>query len=181
MPLDLQLFYFINGNHNIVLDYFFLFFTAVEEFAAIWIFFTVLSLIFNKKDGKKLGLMVALGLILHLVILDLVIKQFTFRARPYMALENVHRLGRIWVNSSFPAGHASSTFIGAIIFSRFYKRFRVPLFSMAFITSVSRVYLGMHYPSDVLAGAAIGISISLFVLWLEKKGLFDRILHIRRQ
>lgn len=72
-------------------------------------------------------------------------------------------------NSSFPSGHAAGAFSLATVLSNKYPRFRVPFYILATGISVSRVYLGSHYPSDVLAGAVIGYIFSRLVLKYETK------------
>lgn len=72
-------------------------------------------------------------------------------------------------NSSFPSGHTSGSFALATIISRKYPSLCIPSFILATIVGVSRVYLGRHFPSDVLGGAVVGIGSSLLVLKYEKK------------
>ncbi len=70
-------------------------------------------------------------------------------------------------NSSFPSGHAAGAFSLATVLSNRYPRFRVPFYVLAAAICVSRVYLGCHYPSDVLLGALIGYTSSRIVLRYE--------------
>jgi len=67
-------------------------------------------------------------------------------------------------NSSFPSGHAAGAFSLATVFSNRYPHLRLPLYVLAGAVSVSRVYLGAHYPSDVVAGAIIGYTSSRLTL-----------------
>lgn len=61
------------------------------------------------------------------------------------------------LNSSFPSGHASGIFGISYIVSRRYPETRIYMYSLATVVAISRVYLGRHYPTDVIAGAALGI------------------------
>ncbi|MEQ1900770.1 MAG: phosphatase PAP2 family protein [Devosia sp.] len=61
-----------------------------------------------------------------------------------------------WTDQSFPSGHATTAFALATVLSFLSPRWRVPVFMVAALVGVSRVVLGMHYPSDVLGGAALG-------------------------
>lgn len=72
-------------------------------------------------------------------------------------------------NSSFPSGHATGAFSLATIFSNKYPRFRIPFYILATTIGISRIYLGSHYPSDVLIGALIGYTVSRIVLKCENK------------
>ncbi len=64
---------------------------------------------------------------------------------------------------SFPSGHAASSFACATVLAAAFPRLRVPLFVLAALIAWSRVYIGVHFPLDVLAGALIGVGIGLAV------------------
>ncbi|MAG19901.1 hypothetical protein CL618_00525 [archaeon] len=91
-----------------------------------------------------------------------------FRERPFLVLDGVRQMGKVWLNSSFPSGHSFMAFLGLVIFGR-YKKLKVFLIVFAFLTLFSRVYLGMHYPSDVVFGGLLGYIVGLFVIWLDEK------------
>lgn len=65
---------------------------------------------------------------------------------------------------SFPSGHTATAFACATVLSSFVPRWRVPLFVLATLIGLSRVYNAMHYPTDVLAGAILGVLIALLLL-----------------
>jgi undecaprenyl-diphosphatase len=65
---------------------------------------------------------------------------------------------------SFPSGHTATAFACATVLAHFAPRWRVPFFVLATLIAVSRVYNGMHYPTDVLAGAVLGVLIALLLL-----------------
>ena len=69
---------------------------------------------------------------------------------------------------SFPSGHTTIAFTMATIAGHEYSKLRIPLYILAFGTAFSRIYLGRHYPSDVLAGAAIGTLAGLSVIHYKK-------------
>jgi membrane-associated phospholipid phosphatase len=66
---------------------------------------------------------------------------------------------------SFPSGHTTTAFAAAAAVGVFYPRLRVPLYCVAALVGLSRIYLGVHYGLDVLVGAVLGISIGLGVAW----------------
>lgn len=71
-------------------------------------------------------------------------------------------------NSSFPSGHTLSYFSLATVYSAKYHKLAIPLYGFGVMVGLSRIYLGEHYPSDVLAGAVLGVGIGYLTLKLEK-------------
>ena len=83
-------------------------------------------------------------------------------------------------NSSFPSGHATGAFALATVFSHQYPKLSIPLYMAATGVAVSRIYLGRHYPSDVLAGAVVGFATAKLTIHFKKQILgfeFDTFLH----
>jgi membrane-associated phospholipid phosphatase len=87
----------------------------------------------------------------------LLLKLAVGRERPFAALPEADPLLTWSVSSSFPSGHAATSAAGAVILAFLLGRFRAPLALLAAAMCYSRVYIGVHYPLDVLAGAAIGL------------------------
>jgi undecaprenyl-diphosphatase len=79
---------------------------------------------------------------------------------------------------SFPSNHALNNFAAATFYYRLYPNLKWILFTVASLVSISRVYLGLHYPSDILGGALLGIIFgyifSMLVLWLNTKFTFHK-------
>jgi undecaprenyl-diphosphatase len=73
------------------------------------------------------------------------------------------QLGRHEHGHSFPSGHATTAFAGATMLAACVPRFRVPLLALACLIALSRLYNGVHYPTDVAAGAAAGVAIALLL------------------
>ena len=73
-----------------------------------------------------------------------------------------------------PSGHATNAFAVATVLGHRYPTYRVPLYALAASVAFARVYLGRHYPSDVLAGAAVGLVVSSVVLRADEKILAVR-------
>jgi membrane-associated phospholipid phosphatase len=74
-----------------------------------------------------------------------------------------HQLGKQEHGHSFPSGHATTAFAGATMLAAYLPRYRVPLFALAALIALSRVYNGVHYPTDVVVGAALGVAIALLL------------------
>lgn len=90
-----------------------------------------------------------------------VLKQTFDRLRPPLAEHGVSALGSIPDSPSFPSGHSATAFAAATAVGLLCPRLRLPLLALAVLVAASRVYLGVHYPSDVLVGSALGIAIGV--------------------
>ena len=95
-----------------------------------------------------------------------VFKELFDRARP--PVSGVEAVGVIPASASFPSGHAATAFAAAVAVGAFYPRLRRPLLGLAAVVALSRVYLGVHYASDVLAGTALGVALGLAAVWLVR-------------
>jgi len=97
-------------------------------------------------------------------LIALVLKATVERRRPYETLAEADPLIRASVGNSFPSGHAATSFAGAVILGYLFRRALPGLFALAALVAVSRVYVGVHYPLDILGGAALGSVVALVVI-----------------
>jgi undecaprenyl-diphosphatase len=97
------------------------------------------------------------------------IKDLVDRARPALADPGIEALVATPGSPSFPSGHAATAFAAAIAVGAFYPRIRWPLLGTAAVVGLSRIYLGVHYWLDVVAGAALGIALALAVVWTTRR------------
>lgn len=158
--IDVAIFYFINGTlANPVTDRLMPFVTDVKHWYLVYV---LLWFIILFKGGRyRVGL--AIGMILLVIVSDQlsssVLKHLFERPRPCKVLENVRLLVGCTDSYSFPSSHAVNNFAAAMFFTFFYKHLKWILFSVASIMALSRIFVGVHYPSDVFGGALIGILI----------------------
>lgn len=136
-----------------------IFITSLGDGGFVWILATIALLI--PKKTRKIGYMSALALLGSLLINNTLIKNLVARPRPYTVLSELQILIPKPGEYSFPSGHTSSSFAAAAVFYRqLPKKFGVPAITLAVLIGLSRLYVGVHYPTDVLAGAVMGIVLS---------------------
>jgi undecaprenyl-diphosphatase len=129
-----------------------------------WIVICVFLYVFGGNKGKIVAILCLIGLLVGYFITE-GLKHIIERPRPF---DLIHANVLTNINGfSFPSGHSVSAFIGSTIIGIKYGIF-FPLTIFASVVGFSRIYLGVHYPSDVIAGALIGIIISLVILKFEK-------------
>lgn len=92
------------------------------------------------------------------------VKAATERARPPIGDPGATALIALPADASFPSGHAATAFAAAGVVAIRYPALRVPLLVLAALIALSRVYLGVHYPLDVVAGATLGLAIAWAVV-----------------
>lgn len=85
------------------------------------------------------------------------VKDKVKRFRPFRVLNEIKNLINPPDEFSFPSGHTASAFLMAVLVSHFYPQWAIPSFGLATMIGLSRIYNGVHYPSDVLAGLILGL------------------------
>jgi membrane-associated phospholipid phosphatase len=124
------------------------------------------------------GAIVALGAgaLASLAVVGL--KDYFERARPPVADPSLDPIGIIPESTSFPSGHAATAFAAAIAVSVIHPRLLKPLFALAALVALSRVYLGVHFVTDIVVGSALGVAIGLACGWAVRAGM-RRVSHAR--
>ena len=114
----------------------------------------------------------SLSLILDFVVVNVLLKNLVARARPYQALKGLLLLVEEATDYSFPSGHSGACFaVASVMFLCLPRKVGVPAIGMAALIAFSRLYVGIHYPTDVLGGILIGCLTGWTawkVLWREK-------------
>lgn len=144
-----------------ILSPFVVFFTKLGNYGFIWIVISI-SLLFPK-ETRKFGVMALIALACNYCLCNLLLKPYVARIRPYEVIPGLYNL-ITESDASFPSGHAASAFAAAmVIFKGTEKHIGIPVLVLAIAISFSRLYVGVHYPSDVLAGVAIGAIVGFLV------------------
>lgn len=165
--MDESLFLFINISlQNAVFDSLMPFITNRNHL----LFIAVLIPLFSR-DWRK-GLLILALCASGFIVADItsgLLKNIFARPRPHEAIENVRLLVPRLGSFSFPSGHASTSFTIAFIIAYHFRRAAVPAFIIAALVAFSRIYVGVHYPSDVIAGAAVGVITGGGIILIQKK------------
>lgn len=172
--MDLGIAQWINANwHDIAFfNHFFRIITLLGEHGEVWIASGIILLFFKKT--RKAGIALLIALALNFLISNIIIKNAVDRTRPFEADENIMAFLKEWKvripsDSSFPSGHASSACASAVAAALYLKKRGIPFIVLAVIISFSRIFLCVHYVSDVLAGIAIGSLIAVAVWFVMER------------
>ena len=141
-----------------------------------WILCAVVLLVIPKT--RKTGCAAALSLILGAIVTNLLLKNIVARPRPFAELEALIPLITKPKDFSFPSGHTTASFAVALVMLRMLpKKFGIPAVVLAALVAFSRLYLGVHYPTDVLTGFVIALVGSTLSVWIVRTKPEDKQVH----
>ncbi len=137
--------------------------THLGDRGLIWLAAAVLFLLIP--GVRKTGYLMLVSLSGSLLVNNLLLKNLVARVRPYEAVAGLYRIIEEQADFSFPSGHTGSSFAAAvIIYHTCPRRVGIPAMVLAVLMGFTRLYAGVHYPTDVLAGAVTGTAVALTVL-----------------
>ncbi len=123
----------------------------------------------GRHKARRTGVLMVVAPMLGL-LLAVAIKRLIGRPRPMARLMGVHLVGEIPPFESFPSAHAAVAFAMAGILVLRYPHVAWWAIPVACLVGVSRIYMGLHYPSDVVAGAMVGVAVAVIVIgWVERR------------
>ena len=146
------------------------FFSTVTRFADHGIGWIILSvLLIALKKTRKMGVSMGLALIIGYITGNMFLKNVIARVRPYDFVGNIDLLVDKLSDFSFPSGHTLCSFEGAFAVFIRNKKWGIAAIIFAVLIALSRLYLYVHYPSDVLVGALMGVAIAYLASYIVDK------------
>ncbi len=150
-----------------VLDKIMVFITSLGNAGIFWILLSIVLLI--PKKTRRTGMFMAIALLIDVILCNGIIKPIVGRIRPYEVAEGIDLIIKKPTDSSFPSGHTAASFAAAvaILFSgrRLWGSLAIVL---AALIAFSRLYLFVHYPTDVICGLILGILCAVAAYFIMK-------------
>ena len=161
--IDINILNFIHNTcQNAVFDKVMPYITLLGNSGLIWIVISII-LILSKKY-RHVGILCIAALILAAILGEGILKNIVQRPRPFYQIPNVRLLISRPAAYSFPSGHTASSFAAAGVIFVTLKKYRFHAVILASLIAFSRMYLFVHYPSDILGGILLGLLCSKIVL-----------------
>lgn len=170
--LDAKLLFFLNGlaGKSPLADAFFRFSAEYLQYALIACFFLFLFISgYSKQQKIKLFFTAFIAVAISRWLITELIRFFYYRPRPFIAHEISQLIAKNAAVGSFPSGHAAFYFALAAAVYFYNKKWSLAFLSGAILMSISRIIAGVHYPSDILGGAVIGIVSAYSVFYIADK------------
>lgn len=148
--------------------------TTMGNLGLIWIAIAF-GLFFNK-HYRIIGGIVLITLVISTVIGEGVVKHLVRRIRPCNNVNNIKLLVAKPISYSFPSGHTLSSFAVAEVLSVYFNKYSLIFIGIAFLIALSRLYLYVHYPTDIIAGIILGLLCSKFVFIILQEEYFQNLI-----
>lgn len=162
---DTELLFFINQSlANSFFDRIMPFITNLHNWRIPILIIWVALMIFGGRKGRVAGLLILFVVVISDQLSSAIIKPFIGRIRPCHLYENLRLLVHCGGKYSFPSSHASNISAAAFLFSYFYRKGSTIFLFIALVVGFSRIYVGVHYPLDVLAGFVVGFCSTFIIL-----------------
>ncbi len=156
MEWDREILLFIQEHvRQLWMDEFWISITHLGDMGWIWIFLGIILLI--PKKTRRGGVAALLALAIGTLITNMVLKNMVGRIRPYEVIDGLLLIMERQHDFSFPSGHTSASFAAALGLYQFLpKKWGILCMILAVLISLSRLYVGVHYPTDVIGGILVG-------------------------
>ena len=140
--------------------------TLLGDAGIFWIALAIALLI--PKKTRTTGMMMAVALILGLIVCNITIKPLVARVRPYDVAGISPYLAEVQRDFSFPSGHTTASFEGATVIFIQHRKWGVAALILAALIAFSRMYLYVHYPTDILVGLILGVAFGIAGVYIVR-------------
>ncbi|MGI5895459.1 MAG: phosphatase PAP2 family protein [Oscillospiraceae bacterium] len=167
MQFDLNFLIWIQQNlRSALLDGAMVFVSTIGNAGMVWLVASA-ALICTRRY-RKYGLVLVGALVLGYLVGDVLIKNLVCRPRPFTEVSGLELLILPPNSFSFPSGHTLSSFAAATVLFAANRRFGTAAYLLAALIAFSRMYLFVHYLTDILAGMLCGIAVACMALWAAR-------------
>lgn len=140
------------------------FFTYLGNAGAVWVVLALIFLLWH--PYRRVGVTAIVAMLFSFLFNNLLLKNVVSRTRPYEVVEGLTLLVAPATDFSFPSGHSATSFAAAVVFTKLFGwRKGVWFLALALCISLSRLYVGIHYPTDVLFGIVSGALMGVIGVW----------------
>lgn len=165
--MELQILHAIQGIHQEWLTEILRFFTTIGESGLVWIIIAIVLTCIPKT--RKCGLTMMIAMAITYLVGNLFLKNVIARPRPCSVDHSVTLKIPFPSEYSFPSGHTSNGFAGAVTIFNYYRKAGILSLFMAVVIAFSRLYFFVHYPTDVLGGIVLGTLDALLAVYIVKR------------
>lgn len=165
--MEIQILHMIQGWHTDWLDTLMIMLSAIGESGICWIVLSIVLALIPRTRSCGLTMMAAMAM--TFLLGNVFLKNVIARPRPCAVDTSVTLLVPFPSEYSFPSGHTSNGFSAAVTIFAYYRKAGVAAICLAAVIAFSRMYLFVHYPTDILGGILLGTADALFILWVVKK------------
>ena len=161
--LDFATFQLLRLYHSPVLDIVMASLSDIAAGAGIWVALTLLIGLIHRRRWPA-AIQALLAIALTIIFTESAVKPLVDRGRPFESYGDTRVYGYRPTTRSFPSGHAANAAAAAYALTRLAPEGRAIFWLIALLISSSRIYLGVHYPTDIIGGALIGLAVAKFVV-----------------
>ncbi len=135
------------------------------------VWFALALILIRRKETRRAGIVLLVALVISIVICNVILKPMVGRIRPYDVYD-VSLLVPASTEFSFPSGHTTGVTVVTTVVCMYLRRWMFPMIVFASMVMFSRMYLFMHYPTDILGGVLVGM-ISVVLSYVLVKRFYD--------
>lgn len=161
--MELEILHFIQNLHRDWLSTVMIFLSAIGEYGMFWVLISLVLVMFNKT--RQCGIAMMIGMALSFLVGNVLLKNLIGRARPFIVDASIQLLVPFPSEYSFPSGHTINSFVAAVTIYLYNKKWGIAALIVAASIAFSRLYLFVHYPTDILGGMVLGTLISCLVVY----------------